>query len=72
MNEDQQKFESLMDAVGVQLHNKDIEIIIPVLTAQLANAGLMCSVSIEQLLHYVTTTLVFHYIENSSNDNTIH
>lgn len=72
MNEDQQKFQSLMDAVGVQLHNKDIEIIIPVLTAQLANAGLMCGVSIEQLLRYVTMTLVFHYIENSSNNNPIH
>jgi hypothetical protein len=72
MNTEQQQFESLMDAVGVQLHNKDIEIIIPVLATQLANAGLMCGVPLEQLLKYVTMTLMFHYLENSKADKPIH
>ena len=72
MNSEQKLFETLMDAVGVQLNDKDIEIVIPVLTTQLANAGMMCGVPLEQLLKYVTMTLMFHYLENSHSDKPIH
>lgn len=72
MNSEQKQFEALMDDVGGQLNNKDIDIVIPVLATQLANAGTMCGVPLEQLLKYVTMTIMFHYVENSNIDKPIH
>ena len=66
------QFETLMDAVGHQLNEKDIEIVIPVLATQLANAGMMCGVPLEQLLKYVTMTLMFQYLENTNTDKPVH
>ena len=72
MNTEQKQFETLMDVVGHQLNEKDIEIVIPVLATQLANAGMMCGVPLEQLLKYVTMTLMFQYLENTNTDKPVH
>lgn len=72
MTTEQKQFETLMDAVGHQLNEKEIGIVIPVLATQLANAGLMSGVPLEDLLKYVTMTLMFHYLENSHNNEPVH
>ena len=72
MTTEQKQFEALMNSVGAELNNKEIGIVIPVLSTQLANAGLMSGVPLEDLLKYVTITLTFHYLENSHNKKPVH
>jgi hypothetical protein len=72
MTTEQKQIEALMNSVGAELNNKEIGIVIPVLSNQLASAGVMCGIPLEDLLKYVTMTIVFHYVENSHNNEPVH
>ena len=49
MTTEQKQFESLMKSVGAQLDQKDVGIVVPVLAAQLANVGIICGISLDDL-----------------------
>lgn len=67
-----EQYDWLMDSVGDTLHGKKIEVVIPVLTSLLANAGVMSGISMESFLQYVVTRIVDLYVESDHEGEVLH
>lgn len=67
-----EQYDWLMDSVGDTLNGKRIEVVIPVLTALLANAGVMSGIKMESFIQYVVTRIVDLYVESDHDGETVH
>lgn len=67
-----EQYDRLIDSVSDTLNGKSIELVIPVLTSLLANAGVMSGVQMESFVHYVVSRIVKSYFDNDHDDKTIH
>ena len=67
-----EQYDWLMDSVGDTLNGKRIEVVIPVLTALLANAGVGSGIKMESFLQYVVTRIVDLYVESDHEGETGH
>lgn len=67
-----EQYDWLMDSVGDTLNGKRIEVVIPVLTALLANAGVSSGIKMESFLQYVVTRIVDLYVESDHDGETVH
>jgi hypothetical protein len=75
MTDQEKQFVELMDKVGDLLNGKDLSLVIPVLTAQLGNAGIATETGFEEFIEYVARTIhlrfVVYELQNTSTE-TIH
>lgn len=67
-----EQYDWLMDSVGDTLNGKRIEVVIPVLTSLLANAGVSSGIQMESFLQYVITRIVDLYVESNHEGETVH
>lgn len=67
-----EQYDWLMDSVGDTLNGKRIEVVIPVLTSLLANAGVMSGIKMESFIQYVVTRIVDLYVESDHEGETVH
>lgn len=67
-----EQYDWLMDSVGDTLNGKRIEVVIPVLTALLANSGVMSGIKMESFIQYVVGRIVNTYVESDHEGETVH
>lgn len=74
MNEKEQleQYADLMNKVGDLLHGKDLGLVIPVLCAQLGNAGISTETGFDEFIEYVARTIhlrfVVYELQNTNNE----
>ena len=70
--EQHKQFADLMDKVGDLLNDKDLGLVIPVLCAQLGNAGISTETGFDEFIEYVTRTIhlrfVVYELQNTNNE----
>jgi len=70
--EQHKQFADLMDKVGDLLNGKDLGLVIPVLCAQLGNAGISTETGFDEFIEYVARTIhlrfVVYELQNTNNE----
>jgi hypothetical protein len=70
--EQQEQYADLMNKVGDLLNGKDLALVIPVLTAQLGNAGIATDTGFDEFIEYVARTIhlrfVVYELQNTSTE----